>query len=118
MNVKLRAEDLAHFTGTENWYRHGLMRNVLFTNGIKYLATKGECFWLIDKIASLQLLPTIRAEDFQVWRLMVVGNGATLTCEDGNNIVVHAEQITFTDFPLDEVTIWVEGSVILLPSEH
>ena len=33
--------DLPQFTGSEHWYRHGLNRNVLFTDGAKYLADHG-----------------------------------------------------------------------------
>jgi hypothetical protein len=37
----LRAEDLRQFTGSEHWYLHGLVRNVLFTDGAKYVADHG-----------------------------------------------------------------------------
>ena len=30
---KLTERDLIQFTGSENWYRHGINRNVLFTDG-------------------------------------------------------------------------------------
>ncbi|MCK1641665.1 hypothetical protein IVA95_30010 [Bradyrhizobium sp. 157] len=45
---------------------------------------------------------------------------ARLVCDDGNDkgAVIYSEDIDFTDFPLDQITIWVEGNVILLPSEH
>ena len=36
--AKLSQEDLRQFTGTENWYRHGINRDVLFTDGAKYVA--------------------------------------------------------------------------------
>lgn len=124
--MSLTESDLRQFTGTEQWHRHGLMRNILFTDGVKFLAEKAGAFWLIDKIATLQLESKIRAEDFQVWRLMVKGSSATLTCDDGDKIgvggskpiLIHSEEIAFTDFPLDKIELWVEGDVILLPSEH
>lgn len=34
----LTKADLAQFTGTEFWYRHNLARNILFTDGVKYVA--------------------------------------------------------------------------------
>ena len=43
---------------------------------------------------------------------------ATLACGDGNEAVVYAQEIPFTDFPLDEVTLWFANGVIYLPSEH
>lgn len=116
-------DDLAQFTGTENWYRHGLMRNVLYTDGVQYLAEKAGAYWLLDKVATLQLEARIRAEEFQSWKLTKLpGDRATLVCTDGGNggpdATLHSEEIEFTDFPLDEITLWVEGNVILLPSEH
>jgi len=117
-NTTLTADDLAHFTGTENWYRHGLVRNMLYTDGVKFVAERGAAFWLIDKVATLQLEERIRSEPFQVWRLKVEGSAATLTCDDGNDNVIHSERIDYTDFPMAEITFFVEGDVILLPSEH
>ena len=49
MNQKtLTKADLAHFTGSEQWYRHGLARNVLYTEGGKYVAEYGRVYWLIN----------------------------------------------------------------------
>lgn len=43
---------------------------------------------------------------------------ATLVCEDGNDNAVYTQLIEFTDFPLDEITLWFANDVIYLPSEH
>jgi hypothetical protein len=48
----LTKSDLAQFTGSEQWYRHGLVRKVLFTDGAKYVADTAGAYWLIDEIAS------------------------------------------------------------------
>jgi hypothetical protein len=42
---------LRQFTGSENWYRHGINRSVLFTDGAKFLAGQGGAYWLLDIIA-------------------------------------------------------------------
>lgn len=116
---KLTLADLRQFTGTEQWFRHSLMRNITYTEGVRYLAEQGHAYWLIDKVATLQLEPKVKAEEFQVWKLKVDNNNtATLACEDGNGNTVYSEEISFTDFPLDQIELWVEGNVILLPSEH
>src|SRR3984885_3311975 len=94
------------FTGSENWYRHGLNRAVLFTDGAKHVADAGGAYWLLDEIALAQHDKKIAAEPFQVWKLMVSGNSASLTCEDGNDNVVTRKAIEFTDFPLPEITLW------------
>lgn len=65
------------------------------------------------------MLPAIRREDFQVWRLAVNDGSAVLTCDTGEELpAIHREEIAFTDFPLETIDIWVEGGMILLPSEH
>jgi hypothetical protein len=118
---RLTQSDLDQFTGTAQWFRHPLMRNVTYTEGVHFLAEQGGAYWLVDKIATLQMLPQVRREAFQIWTLQVSDGKATLTCTDGNDgpaSEVYAEKIDFTDFPLERVEIWVEGGVILLPREH
>jgi hypothetical protein len=83
---KLTEADLRHFTGSENWYRHGLNREVLFTDGAKYVADQGGAYWLLDEIALAQRAQkAVAAEEFRVWTLTVKDDRtASLTCEDGN----------------------------------
>ena len=76
---------LAQFTGSENWYRHGLVRSVRFTDGAKYVADAAQAYWLIDDIAFAQTERVVKAEEFQVWKLTVHPDAsAGLSCEDGN----------------------------------
>jgi hypothetical protein len=119
-NAKLSESDLNQFTGSENWYRHGINRKVLFTDGAKYMADKGGAYWLLDEIAIIQPYDkAVAAEEFQVWKLTVRANRtATLTCDDGNGRIVFTKEIEFTDFPLDEITLWFANNTIYLPSEH
>ena len=119
-DAKLSETDLMQFTGTENWYRHMLNRNVLYTDGAKYLAERAGAYWLLDEIALIQPYDKrVAAEEFQVWKLVVRPHRtATLTCEHGNYNVVFTKEIEYTDFPLDEITLWYANNVIYLPSEH
>jgi hypothetical protein len=112
--------DLFQFTGTENWYRHGLVRTVLFTDGAKYVADKGGAYWLLNEIALAQRYEkAVIAESFQFWKLTVKPDRtATLTCEDGNGHRVLTKDIPFTDFPLEEINFYVTNNTILLPSEY
>jgi len=110
---------LAQFTGSETWYRHGLVRRVLYTEGAKYVADRAGAYWLLDEIAIGQMEPTIRATEFQVWKLQVSDhNTATLTVEDGNDNKVSEKVIEFTDFPAPGITLWCTGNTIMLPSEY
>ena len=112
--------DLAQFTGSEHWYRHNLVRKVAYTDGAKYVAQAGGAYWLLDEIAFRQLDESkVASEEFQVWVLRVKDDHtAMLTCEDGNKNVVYTKELTFTDFPLDEIMLWFTNNVILLPSEY
>jgi hypothetical protein len=112
-------DQLGQFTGTENWYRHPIARNVTFTDGVKYVADEAGAYWLLDEIALVQPYEkAVRAEEFQVWKLAVKGSKAALTCDDGNGRVVYRKKIPFTDFPAEGITLWFTGGVILLPSEY
>jgi hypothetical protein len=117
--AKLTAADLKQFTGSEHWYRT-INRDVLFTDGAKYVADEGGAHWLLDAIAVAQRYDEcVAAEPFQVWKLTVRDDQtATLVCDDGNDHIVYTQHIEFTDFPRDEITLWFANNVIYLPSEH
>jgi hypothetical protein len=119
-NAELMKSDLSQFSGSENWYRHGINRKVLFTDGAKYIADEGGAYWLLDEIAIIQPHnKAVAAEEFQVWKLIVrPDRTATLTCDDGNGRIVYTKEIEFTDFPLDTITLWFANNTIYLPSEH
>jgi hypothetical protein len=116
----LSADDLAQFTGTEQWYRHAINRNVLYTEGAQYVAEQGEAYWLLDEIALIQPYDkNVAAEEFQVWKLTVrPEKTAALTCDDGNGNIVFSKEIPFTDFPLETITLYFANNVIHLPSEY
>ncbi len=116
---RLLNSDLSKFTGTEHWYRHCLVRNVLYTDGARHVAEAGGAYWLLDGIAFGQSNPKVKVEEFQLWRLKVKPNRtAVLACEDGNGREVFTKRIAYTDFPLDELVLYFTGKVILLPSEY
>ena len=111
-------EDLKYFTGTENWYKHSMFPNFTYTDGVKHLASHAECYWLIESIFSYQSIPEIKQQDFQVWKLVKKNDSAVLSVEDGNNNVIRLFKIAFTDFPLEEYTLWLTNNVLLLVSEY
>lgn len=119
-NKRLTKADLRQFTGTEHWYRHPLVRSVLYTDGAQYVAEKGGAYWLLDEIAFAQKgNRRVAAEEFQLWKLEVrPDQTARLTCENGNGTVVFKKSLDYTDFPLDEITLYCVNSVIHLPSEY
>jgi hypothetical protein len=120
MTKTLQTSDLAQFTGSEQWYRHGIVRDVLFTDGAKHVADAGGAHWLLDEIALAQRgNKRVAAEEFQHWTLTVKADRtARLACDDGNGNVVFSKRIAFTDFPLDEISLYFCNNTILLPSEY
>lgn len=114
----LSTSDLAQFTGTEKLYR--ITRRHVLTDGTKYLAEEGRCFWLMDAIAS-HLSPNYQ-DYFAVARLVVNGSSAVLSLDDGNDNVFATQAIEYTDFPLSEIKLYCsfDGThwVIMLTSEY
>ena len=62
----------------------------------------------------------VAAEEFQLWKLAVNLDQHTgvLTCDDGNGNIVYSKRIPFTDFPLQEISLYFCNNTILLPSEY
>lgn len=64
--------ELAQFTGSEQWHQHGINRNVINTDGAKYVADQYEAHWLLDEIALIQLHNSrvARQHDFVAERVL------------------------------------------------
>ena len=116
----LDATDLAQFTGAEEWHRHSINRNLLYSDGAQYVAERGGAYWLLDEIALIQPYDKkVAAEEFQVWTLNVhTDKTATLTCGDGNSNTLFSKEIEYTDFPLAAIKFYFTNNVIHLPSEY
>jgi hypothetical protein len=70
--AKLSEHELSQFTGSENWYRHGVNRNVVLTDSAKHVADEGGAYWLLDAIAICQRYEKrVTAAPFQVLKLTV-----------------------------------------------
>ncbi len=95
--------DLEQFTGTTQYYRYSpLFRQMVLTDGTRYLAEAGECYWLFDRIASLQIHPDIKnhpeLQTLQFWWLDVrEGQTGILTCE------WHKDKIVYSGFQMRTV---------------
>ena len=120
----LTETDLNQFCGTTQYYRYLL--GLKLTDGVKYLADEAGAYWLLDIIASYQTDKKIRTEPFQVWELKLSLDNATtgkheavVTMKtDTDHPLLVEQQIEYTDFPLDFITLYLIDGVILLPSEY
>ncbi|MEM9946924.1 MAG: DUF6876 family protein [Cyanobacteria bacterium P01_D01_bin.36] len=116
--------DLRQFSGTTQWHRWSSLTNLVCTDGAKYLAEEAGAYWLLDAIASHQnahvLRDSLRLQELQVWLLSVnADKSCRLTCaEDSDVAPVFVQAIEFTDFPLQEIKLYVCNNVVLLPSEY
>jgi hypothetical protein len=85
------------------------MPNVLMTDGTKFIADKGEAYWLMTAIASYLLAYTSK-ENFIVEMLNVTRTAtssyAILKLDDGNENVLATQFIQHTDFELVEIKLY------------
>ena len=117
--------NLAHYTGAEDYFRHGLNPRLIYTDGVKYLADQAGAYWLIDIVASVQHTGLHLARHlFQSWSLTVDTDKATglVVCTNGNGKKIYVQQMEYTDFPLREVRLYCcedDGlHVLMLSSEY
>jgi hypothetical protein len=122
---KLTQNNLNQFTGTEEYFGHSILGTgkLSITSGCYYLRETGQCHWLFDIISSI--LPQIRGEEFWSVRLKKTGSAAVFTVDDGNGNILYTQNIGYTDFPLDEIHLFVydwrqygNAPVVMLPSEY
>jgi hypothetical protein len=141
MLAKKLDHELACFSGSTQWYRHGgfWRHEILLTEGVMHLAehggrNNGMAFWLVDAIASYQGEKVLARHPFQVWTLIVTeaegqSRCAKLICTNGNNEKPIVEQeMPCTDFLLKNVMLYAsyepvdeagkkKRTIILLTSE-
>jgi hypothetical protein len=109
-------EDLHAHHCTDFYYRY---MTIMITDGVKFLCETAQCWWFADVIASHQFNELVKNEDFQVYQLDVnEDQSALITITDGNGRILDKQELTFTDFPLETITVWCIGKVALLPHEY
>jgi hypothetical protein len=118
-------DSLSSFSGSERFYAHRLLQTTInLTEGVRFLIREAECTWLIDAIASYQ--PEIKKsgnqmlKEFQIWELTRQQECEfLLICkEDSETPPSYTQKIEFSDFPLDNIKLWLCDTTLLLPSEY
>ena len=116
----LKAE-LANYSGTEHWYRHMLVRDMLYTDGVQCFAENGGgqgAYWFIDIVAT-EYWPLLKKQPFMAIVLSVSENStAVITVNDGNGRVIHTRQIDYTDMQPGDWKFFFTDNVLLLPGEY
>ena len=114
--------NLSRFSGSETFTRWIPISDTTLTEGVRYLAEKAKCFWLMDMIESHR--PALKSEGFGVAKLIVDldKHTAIFTLDDGNDRIVATQKIPYTDFPLGSIKLYIADNgpawTIMLPSEY
>jgi hypothetical protein len=102
MDTNFNLNDLNQFSGSEQFFKHGVNRRLIYTEGVRYLAEQARCYWLIDEIACL-LLPLLLKkynDTFYSIQLLANDSSAVITIDDGNGNIHINHKINWTDFPV------------------
>lgn len=101
MNAQDLESNLRQFTGTEQWHRHGLNHNMLYTDGVQYFAENagGGAYWFLDIVAT-EIFALQKAEPFISISMLVEGGKASIVATDGDvPIPIWTRDIEYTDCP-------------------
>lgn len=89
---------------------------VYYTDGVKAMLRRCEAYWLLELICLYQ--PLCRRDEslcyMQFWTLRVntIEGTAVLICERDTGDLAIQHGIEYTDFPLDEIKVWLEVGVV------
>ena len=119
----LTLDDLDQFIGSETYYRHSLGQ-LIYTDGVKYLADTAGAHWLIDVVASHQHKPSVSCEPFQLWTLNVRPDKSAVVIMQADTPAprIVTQQIEFSDFPFPFLQLYAcdngNGVTLMLKSEY
>jgi hypothetical protein len=117
---KLRA-DLDNFTGTEQYHRQPLYRNMLYTDGVEYFCENAGngAYWFLDIIGTEVHAIQRKGEEFlNIVLLVTADEQAAIKVDDGNGRELFLRTIDWTDCPAGEWQFFLENDVLCLPSER
>jgi len=108
-----------HAGGTQGYHKYSPFKHFpVITDGVIALAEAAGCYWLLDIIGSYQTANRLDPH-FQVWKLVVDQDSNTGIASGYNDTdLAVSQEIPFTDFPLDELTLYLMDGVILIPAEY
>lgn len=110
--------ELRAFTGSNCFFKHPLFVSYRYTEGVQYLARQAEAYWLIEYIFGQQVQGLIKL-DFQVWTLeLQKDNAISISVQDDEGNIVAHYNFEYTNFPLEELTLWFIDGTLLLPGEY
>ncbi len=120
MNAQDLKNGLTNYYGSETMFRHGLNRNIVYTEGVQFFAENagGGAYWFIDILATQPEILLLQQREFADIKLVVAERSATIIVGDGNDNEVYRRVIEFTDCPEGEWKFFMIGGTIMLTSEY
>ena len=123
INKEELERNLSQFQGSEKYYCYDFFgMKFSMTEGILYLAENACCYWFLDIICSYQRdiekkFP--EESEFQSWTIQKLKNGAwSIVGTDGDDFILKMQHVSFSDFPLEQYTVWLSQRVIMLKNEN
>ena len=99
-------------------YRHPC-RYLTYTEGVKFLVERLGADWLIPRIARLQpFVLRIDGLTFQLWEVVTIERMTVLVCSRNSEEVIFKDWLKDAACPIDYLRLYVEGGVLMLPSER
>ncbi len=138
MTCTLKASDLDHFTGSQDFFKHPLFRGIVYTEGVQFLGENG-CGWLQDMIlANLKHNPKLMHQDFVCITLKcdTAKHTAKVYFTDGDTMVeaqilknsingkdesdgfLALETVDYTDCMVAEIKFFYTNGTLMLASEY
>ena len=109
--------EMAHFTGTVNYWEHQFFKiSINLTDGANYIRTNCGAYWLFDLITQ----QTYQKDKSYVVKLKNIKESEYIfnVLDWQTDEIIYQQEIPFSDFPLDQIKLYVLNGVCLLPSEY
>ena len=109
------ARELEQFYGGGVIYYNPLM-SLKYTEGVRHFLLKANAYWFYTDLWAI--LHKIPDDSFYYIELTVKNSCGLLKITDGNSTEYYSKVYNYTDCPEGTWKFFVEGDVLLLPSEH
>lgn len=112
-------DEFMEYRGTSSYWE-GFPHGHYYTDGVKAMADKHACYWIVDKILASQAENKYKCHGFQVWKVTAKDHKAEIVTTDGNDNEIARMSIDYTTLPDCEIELWYtrEEKILLLPSEY
>lgn len=111
--------ELPQFIGTEHYYRHALVRAMVYTDGVRFFAENagGGAYWFLDIVAT-EILRLQGRDPFLSITLSVADGRGQIVADDGNGNVLFRKDVRSTDCPPGDWRFYLTDNVLMIPSEY